>query len=69
MLVLTLTEDNAIDITVPPSPTARTVRIVLPGTQGTRARLGFEAERDISILRDDAVNKEKSCTGSTVSDS
>lgn len=69
MLCLTITDESGITITVPPSPTARTVRIVLPGTQGPRARLGFEADKDISILRDNAVNKEQPCTGSTTSGS
>lgn len=59
MLALTLTDGSAIEITIPPSTKERKVRIKLPlGVYG-KVRLAFDADRDIGILRDNAINREE----------
>jgi len=46
-----------VTITVPPSTEPQQVRVKLVGTNEGRAKLGFEAERDIKIVRDTLVAK------------
>ena len=63
MLVLTRKKDQKITITVPPSDKERVIEVTLvevkTGYPVHRARIGFEADRDIIIVRDDAVKGER----------
>jgi carbon storage regulator len=53
MLVLTRQPDEGCVITFPPSATEQRVRVVVVDVRGDRTRLGFEAEREIAIHRDE----------------
>ena len=63
MLVLTRLPQEKVFIHVPPSKVERTIEVVYI-SRSTRigARLGFEAEPDIAIVREE-VPREKGATG------
>lgn len=47
---------EAITIT---TPQGQKITVVLGETRGNQTDIGFDAPRDIAIVRDDAKNKEK----------
>lgn len=53
MLVLNRKEGESIVVTVPPSVVPRRVRVTAVDTRQDRVRIGFEADADISIHREE----------------
>lgn len=51
MLVLSRKPDERIRIEIPPSNVTRVVELILIETRGSVARLGFTADKDITITR------------------
>lgn len=45
-------------ITVPPSATPTEITVTLLETRPDKARLGFEAPREVRIMRDEAVEQK-----------
>lgn len=64
MLRLTREHGTTLKMTVKPSTETREITVHFWGSS-----IGITAPHSIEVLRDDAINKEKSCTGSTVSGS
>lgn len=58
MLVLTQRKDDCIEIIVPPGEKQRLIKLTVVKVSGGRARLGFEADRDVSIVRSGAARLE-----------
>ena len=58
MLVLARRLFQEVSITVPPSNEPTEIRVVLLELRKETIRLGFDAPREIRIVRDDAKNKE-----------
>lgn len=63
MLALTQRVDDTIELQIPPSAVARVVRITTTqvgvGPRGRQVKLGFDAPREITILRDNAGVKTR----------
>ncbi len=57
MLVLSRFTNESVEIIVPPSDQPRKIRVVNVSTQGNYCRMGFEAERDIVVLREEAIER------------
>ena len=58
MLVLARTRDEWIEIDVPPSDVSRKIKVVICDIRhGKNVRLGFDADRDIKVLRAEIVEK------------
>lgn len=53
MLVLSRKLNESVVITVPPSPAAQQIRVTILETRGDKTRMGFRAERDIVIHREE----------------
>lgn len=54
-LVLKRKYGEKIEIIVPPSTTPTTVMVVMVGTDGCYAKLGFDADRSVQIIREEAI--------------
>lgn len=60
MLVIGRRVDQTVFIDIPPSPDTRLVCVTIIAmniVENGVVRLGFRADRDIAIIRDDAVNQ------------
>ena len=63
MLVLSRKKSEQVIITVPPSAETRTVSMMVVEIRGDKVRVGFDADRDITINRKevaDAIERERS---------
>jgi carbon storage regulator CsrA len=58
MLCLSRRTHESIVITVPPSATARRIRVEVTGTTGDRVQLGFAADEDVRIMRSEIDGRE-----------
>lgn len=57
MLILTRQWNEKVYIDVPASAEARRIELIVVDISGDKVKVGFKADRDVSILRDDAVDK------------
>jgi carbon storage regulator len=57
MLVLSRGRGESVFVTVPPSDRERTIEVMAVEIRGDKARLGFEADRDITVHRSEVVEK------------
>jgi len=53
MLILSRKLGESIIITIPPSTETRNIKLTYVGERGISIRLGFEASKDIIILREE----------------
>lgn len=60
MLVLSRHPQEAVIIRVPPSTEERTIRVMLTEIRRDKARLGFEADRDIEFVREELLTESTS---------
>ncbi len=58
MLVICRTSSEKTIIKVPPSIEWQTIEVTVTEVRGNNVRLGFTADKRISIVRDDAIRKE-----------
>lgn len=59
MLILSRNEGQFIELTIPPSTTERTIKVTVAeirskGEFDAKVKLGFDADKDVRILRDNA---------------
>ena len=59
MLILTRNEGQFIELTIPPSDKERTIKVTVTEIRGkgefpAKAKLGFDADKDVRVLRDNA---------------
>lgn len=60
MLVLARSVHGKTILTVPPSTTEQVIEVTVVRIQGDKVKLGFQAEKCVSIHRDDAGRKHQS---------
>lgn len=61
MLVLSRKLDESIIITVPPSDSVQQIRVTILEARGDKTRMGFRAERDIVIHREEIQRVVDKC--------
>ena len=54
MLILSRKEGECISLRIPPSDKERTIRVTVTDMRKISVKLGFDADKDVRILRDDA---------------
>lgn len=53
MLVLSRKTDDCVKFHIPPSDQPREITLTVVSIRGTTVRLGFEADQDVNILRNE----------------
>lgn len=57
MLILSRTKHESIVIRVPPSSEVQEIKVMVTELRGNKARLGFTANREVSVFREEVQAK------------
>lgn len=62
MLVLSRKRLERISLVVPPSDRSRTIELIVVEIDRDRVKVGFAADRDVQILREELIDKPRQRT-------